>query len=320
MKELELKRLYEKTLLVRLSENQIMKEYFQDEMKTPVHLSVGAEAISAMVTMLMPKETKYFGTYRNHALFLALSEDTDTFFAEMYGRETGCAKGKAGSMHLSCPEHGLIATSAVVGTTIPVAVGAALALKYKKDPNFAVVFFGDGAIEEGVAYECLNFAALQKLPVIFVCEDNGLAIHSPRKDREGFKSIEALVNAFDIKYLHTDMQNPEDAWSRVQEFLADAQATRAPAFLHMDYFRFLEHVGPLEDFDKGYRTKPENANYNADPVLQIRRALESYGVKADYFEACEKVIQEKISKSVDFAKKASFAPISELYTDVLFQK
>src|SRR3712207_1665705 len=120
----ELESLYSRVLLVRLCEQQISKEYFQDEMKTPVHLGIGGEAMAVGVHFACPQDTMYFGTYRNHALYLACNPDTDGFFGEMYGKLNGCGKGKAGSMHMSCPEHGLTATSAVVATTIPVAAGA----------------------------------------------------------------------------------------------------------------------------------------------------------------------------------------------------
>ena len=126
---------YSKMLLARMCEEKIREEYFKDEMKTPVHLGIGGEAIACGVhasiarvrgAQAVKSNTKYFGTYRNHSIFLATSDDTDTFFGEMYGKVTGCGKGKAGSMHMASPEHGLVATSAVVGTTIPLAVGSAL--------------------------------------------------------------------------------------------------------------------------------------------------------------------------------------------------
>src|SRR3989344_1652857 len=115
--------LYRKLILTRLAEEKIREEYFKDEMKTPVHLGVGGEAIPVGVCHCLPAGSKTFGTYRNHSLYLAMTGETDGFFVEMYGKVTGVAKGKAGSMHLSAPEGNLVSTSTVVGTTIPVAVG-----------------------------------------------------------------------------------------------------------------------------------------------------------------------------------------------------
>ena len=142
--------LYRKLVLIRQAEEKIREEYLNDEMKTPVHLGIGAEGISVGVCHCLPEGSKTFGTYRNHALYLTMTGDVNGFFAELYGRLPGPGKGKAGSMHLSAPEQGLMATSAVVGTTIPLAVSAALAEAYKKGSGIAVVFFGDGAVEEGV--------------------------------------------------------------------------------------------------------------------------------------------------------------------------
>src|SRR3989338_5288085 len=181
--------LYRKLILTRLAEEKIREEYFKDEMKTPVHLGIGGEAIPVGVCHCLPPRSKTFGTYRNHSLYLAMTEDTDGFFGELYGKVNGPGKGKAGSMHLSFPERDFIATSAVVGTTIPVAVGAALANAYRKSNDVVTFFFGDGAVEEGVFWESLNFACLKNLRVLFVCEDNGLAIHTPAKERQGFQSI-----------------------------------------------------------------------------------------------------------------------------------
>ena len=183
-------KLYREVILIRKCEEAIRREYHENNMKTPVHLCNGAEGIATGVSHVLPKESKVFGTYRNHGLYLALTDDTDGFFAELYGKVSGCAQGLAGSMHLTSPEKGLFLTSAVVGTTIPVAVGAAFANQYKKNENFTAVFFGDGAVEEGVFWESLNFACLHQLRVLFICEDNDLAIHAFGSDRKGFRSFE----------------------------------------------------------------------------------------------------------------------------------
>jgi TPP-dependent pyruvate/acetoin dehydrogenase alpha subunit len=313
----ELKELYEKILLVRLCEQQIMKEYFFDEMKTPVHLSIGSEAISSVVQMIMPQTTKFFGTYRNHALYLVVTKDTNSFFAEMYGKETGCAKGKAGSMHLSSPDHGLIATSAVVGTTIPVATGAALTSKLLKNNAYVCCFFGDGAVEEGAFYESLNFASLKQLPILYICEDNDLAIHSSRREREGFKSLKSLVEAFNIEYISGDGTNPQEALALTKAIFQKMKDTGKPGFLHLSYFRFLEHVGPLEDFNKGYRTRPDLLDEKFDPLLKLKKELLSIGVEASFFTDLEDKILYMIHSSVEFAKNSKFPDPKELYTDVL---
>ncbi len=309
--------MYEKLMLVRMCEERIQKDYFQDEMKTPVHLSIGEEAIAVGVHSALPAYSKIFGTYRNHAIYLAVSNDTDGFWAELYGRATGCGKGKAGSMHMSSPQHGLIATSAVVGTTIPVAVGAAMASVYKKADELSVVFMGDGATEEGVFTESLNFASLKKLPVLFVIEDNDLAIHSKKSHRTRLESVEGIAKAYDILYLRNDGSDISKVFSTTQEILSMMKRRPGPAILHFDYFRFLEHVGPLEDFKFGYRQKPEDSLTKFDPVLKAEEQLHAMGFGLRDRELIKAKIAQRIDKSVEFAKNSPFPEDRELYTDVL---
>lgn len=312
----QLEVLYKKTLLVRLCEQQIMSEYFQDEMKTPVHLGIGGEALVSAVHEALPKDTQYFGTYRNHAIYLATTDDTDSFFGEMYGKVTGCAKGKAGSMHMSAPDQGLVATSAVVGTTIPVAVGAALASQYLGKNQITCCFFGDGAVEEGVFYESMNYASLKKLPVLFVCEDNDLAIHSFRKDREGFKSFEKLVDAFNCEFEEGDGSNAVEVFEKTASIIERMQKNQRPGFIHLKYFRFLEHVGPLEDFDKGYRAKLDDVFYAWDPIIKLESAMKAAGISEQSMQVTREELLKRIAKSVAAAKAAPFATPQELYRDV----
>ena len=232
-------RAYKKMLLTRLAEEAIISEYFDDEMKTPVHLSIGAEAITAGICTVLPRDTIYYGTYRSHGLYLSVTEETERFFGELYGKATGISRGKAGSMHLSSVQHNLIATSAIVGSTLPVAVGSALASKYQGKDNLTCVFFGDGAMNEGSFYESLNFATLHQLPIIFVCEDNDLAIHSKRSEREGFRSIEQLIKSFNIDFYEVDGSSLNDVLDVTQGCFEKLQNEMRPVFIHAKYYRFL---------------------------------------------------------------------------------
>ena len=211
--------LHRKLVLARRADERIREEYFEDEMKTPVHLGIGGEGIAVGVCHCLPEGSQTFGTYRNHALYLALTEDTDGFFAELYGKSTGAGKGKVGSMHMASPEHGLMVTSAVVGTTIPVAVGVALANRYRGSDNLVVVFFGDGAVEEGVFWESMNFACLHRLRILFVCEDNGLAIHTPSEERQGFRSIEEGIAGFKCQSAVADGSDAREVVSATRRML-----------------------------------------------------------------------------------------------------
>ncbi|MEE8557435.1 MAG: thiamine pyrophosphate-dependent dehydrogenase E1 component subunit alpha, partial [Myxococcota bacterium] len=168
--------LYRRMLLIRRAEMVIQERYGEDEMKTPVHLCIGQEAVAVGVCDALSEGDQAVGTYRSHGIYLAMSDDPEGMFGELYGRVTGPGRGKAGSMHLAHPDSGLMLTSAVVGTTIPVALGLAYAHLIRGDGRRVAAFFGDGAVDEGVFWESLNFACLKRLPVLFVCEDNGLAI------------------------------------------------------------------------------------------------------------------------------------------------
>ena len=310
--------LYKKIALIRHAEERIQTEYFKDDMKTPVHLSIGAEAITAGVHQAVPKGSQYFGTYRSHALYLTLTQDLDSFYGELYGKRNGCAKGKAGSMHLSAPEHNLIATSAVVATTIPLALGAAMAHQMKAVPwgdKLAICFFGDGATEEGVFYESLNFASLKSLPILFVCEDNTLAIHTPSTHRQGYKSLKDLVSSFDIHYTETCGYKPNDVFEATSALFEKMKTTKKPGFIKCDYFRFLEHVGPLKDFDKGYRSAPA-VSADVDPVTWAKKDVLAAGGNAEWIQKVDQEILGQIEQSVQKALREPFADLSELHTNL----
>ena len=169
---------YKSLYRIRRVEEEIARVYPTDRIKRPVHLSIGQEAVAVGVCEALRSDDVVFGTYRSHASYLAKGGDVKKMIAELYGKVTGCARGKGGSMHLVDVAHGVMGTSAVVGTTIPNAVGYAYALKLKRKHSIVVSCFGDGGTDEGVFHESMNFAALKSLPVIFVCKKNVYAIHT----------------------------------------------------------------------------------------------------------------------------------------------
>ena len=310
--------LYRTLLLARRAEEAIREEYGSDEMKTPVHLGVGQEAISVGVCHALPPATKTFGTYRNHALFLAVTQDTDRFFGELYGKAMGPGKGKAGSMHLAAPDQGLVATSAVVGTTIPVAVGAALANAYRDSNDLVAVFFGDGAVEEGVFWESLNFACLRRLRILFVCEDNGIAIHTPTKARQGFRSISEAVRGFNCHVMSEDGGDLLSVIASTRRLLELMDRQPQPCLLHLTCCRLLEHVGPNEDFDAGYRRRPTaEERERLDPVVRFERAMSENGILPSELAALRSAVDAQIRASIRAAQAAPFPPADELYRDVL---
>jgi len=308
---------YEQIFLIRFCEEAIQAHYSQDEMKTPVHLCIGQEAIAAGVMSALPPQSKIFGTYRNHGLYLMATQEPDGFFAELHGKQTGPAMGKAGSMHLTSPEHQLMATSAVVGTTIPVAVGAAFANQYEKKGGMVAVFFGDGAIEEGVFWESLNFASLRGLRILFVCEDNDLAIHTPGKARRGFRSFRDAVKGFRCYYDEGDGSRADVAYQKTSKLIQQMKKKAQPAFLCLKYYRFLEHVGVNEDFKFGYRKKPTSQQAKLyDPCYQIEKICLRKGIKKQSLEWIQSRLKERIEKSILKAKQAPFPSSQELYNHI----
>ena len=309
--------LYKRVYLIRKTEEKIREHYNEDEMKTPMHMSMGEEAIAVGVCHSLKAEDLIFGTYRSHAIYLAKTGGTDNFFAEMYGKGTSLQKGKGGSMHLCAPELGFMGTSAIVGSIIPVAVGAAFANKEKKNGKLVTVFFGDGATDEGVFWESLNVACLMKLPILFVCEDNELAVHTPKSSRHGHNSITDVVAQFScnvLKEVTTDVE-------RIYQLTCDAirllKENQKPCFLHLEYYRYLEHVGINEDFDAGYRSKDEFEEwYKKDPVNLQRKKLLELGCNEVEIQKMEGGIDAQIENSMKLAQKAPFPDRSELYKEI----
>lgn len=316
-KDLELE-LYRSMYLMRAAERAIQQEYPQNKMKTPMHMSMGEEGIVAGVCTALKGKAKFYGTYRSHALYIAVTGETDGFFAELYGKAAGPAGGKAGSMHLASPNHGLVMTSAVVGTTIPVAVGGAFREKYMDTDKIAVAFFGDGAVDEGVFWESLNLACLWRLPILFVCEDNGLAIHTPTSARRGFKSLGKIAEQYNCSVYDYSSDQPDVLAIHAlgEKAYSDIQLFKMPALAIIPYYRYLEHVGVNEDFDAGYRSRDDFEQWLAkDPLAVLRQKLANRN-QEDAIASIEESANKQIAASIQKAKDAPFPEPEDLYKGV----
>jgi len=317
--------LYKKLYLIRRAEEKIRHHYSEDEMKTPMHMSMGGEAIAVGVCHALKTEDQVFGTYRSHAIFLAKTGKVDDFFAEMYGRDTALLKGKGGSMHMCAPEAGLMGTSAIVASIIPVAVGAAFVNKCQGNGKIVAVFFGDGAMDEGIFWESLNIACLMKLPVLFVCEDNGLAVHTPASKRQGYRSITDVVSKFNCNVLEESTTDAEVIYrltceaTNIIRAINSMGTSQAPCFIHLKYCRYLEHVGINEDFDAGYRSREEFKRWQQkDPVHLFRAKI--YPTAAGEIIRAEEAINNQIENSIKMAKEAPFAGPEEVHKGVYSEK
>jgi TPP-dependent pyruvate/acetoin dehydrogenase alpha subunit len=305
-------RLYRALYRIRRVEEEIARIYPTDRIKSPVHLSIGQEAVSVAVCDALKPEDVVFGTYRGHALYLARGGDLKQMIAELYGKATGCTKGKGGSMHLIAPEQGVMGTSAVVGTTIANAVGYAYALRCRRQNAIVASFFGDGATEEGVFAESLNFAVLKRLPVLFVCENNGYAIHTPQARRQGRPAICARAQAHGVPAERLDGSDVALLCTRAREAVARVRAGEGPWLLEVQTYRWREHVGPGKDYHLGYRTEEEAAPWvEADPVRRLGAAL-----PAARRAAIEEAVDGEIAAAFAFAEASPFPEPAELMRDV----
>lgn len=317
MRELNIE-LYRKMYLIRKTEEMIQHHYSEDGMKTPMHMSMGEEAIAVGVCHALKDKDQVFGTYRSHAIFLSKTLDTDDFFAEMYGKDTALLKGKGGSMHMCAPDLGFMGSSGIVASAIPVAIGAAFANKVANNGKYVAVFFGDGATNEGVFWESLNVACLMKIPIIFVCEDNEYAVHTPKNERDGYHSLTDIVSKFDCSVFQEESTDVETIYNLTQEGIKSVKETGMPLFLHCKYYRYLEHVGINEDFDAGYRSRDEFLDWlKKDPVSIQRNKLQVMGCSESEIGKIESEIEEKIMNSISKAQEASCCEVSELFKGVL---
>lgn len=309
--------LYRQVYLIRVAEDAIIKRYHENDMKTPMHMSTGAEAIAAAVCLAIGDDGLCLSSYRSHATYLARTMETDRFFAELYGRHGGTADGRAGSMHLSAPAQGYLGASAIVASVIPVAAGVAFAQKRLGRETVVAVFFGDGAIDEGSFWETLNMACASKLPVLFVCEDNGFAVHTPAGLRHGYQSISDVVGKFDVVTAESESTSASELYDVTTRVIADMRASGRPGFVRMHYCRYLEHVGVNEDFSAGYRSRDDYDRWiKVDPIAVQRQHLLDAGVSADWIAQAEQELEAQVLRSVELALAAPSPDPSVLFEDV----
>jgi len=307
----DLERIYRSLRLIRRAEEEVARVYPSDKIKSPVHLSIGQESIAVGVCDALRHDDIVSGTYRGHAAYLAKGAPLDRMMAELYGKDTGCARGKGGSMHLVDMAQGVLGASAVVGTTIPLAAGFALALKREGKGRVAVSFFGDGATEEGVFAESLNFAALHRLPLLFVCENNGYAIHEPTAKRWATNRLVERAASYGMPAEAVNDGDVLALRALVIRLVEGMRAGTGPAFVEAKTYRWREHVGPNEDFEAGYRGRRDLEAWQAtDQVVRIggmiapaRRA------------AIDAAIETEIAAALQFAENSPVPDPAQLTTD-----
>ena len=306
-------RLYQTLSLIRNTEERVAQVYPSDAIKSPIHLTIGQEFIATAVCDHLRPTDYVAATYRGHGAYLAKGGSLREMIAEMYGKQTGCAKGRGGSMHLISEQSRVIGTSAVVGTGIPVAVGHAMALKMQKkqhdNDDLVVCFFGDGATEEGCFLESINFAALHKLPILFVCENNFYAIHEPLNKRWATHQLCERIRTYGIEAQQFEKPNILELHEYVGKALRKIRQGEGPDFIECHAYRWREHVGPCEDYDQGYRSKKESDEWiKNDPYEVLGSQLDATKRKQ-----IDQEIIAKIDDAFEFAEMSAYPTAEALY-------
>ena len=301
---------------IRSVEEEISKRYSEGKMRCPTHLSVGQEAVPAAFQEVVSKNDFAVSSHRGHAHYLSKGGNLKSMIAEIYGKKTGCSKGKGGSMHLIDPSVNFMGTSAIVGNSIPIGVGLGLASKVKKKKQTSFVFFGDGAIEEGVFYESINFATVKKLPVIFICENNLYSVYSPMSVRQPKKrSIHKMVKAMGPESLVCDGNDVVSVYKTLKKAVMHVKKGRGPFFLEFMTYRWLEHCGPYFDNDIGYRSKKEFEKWvKKEPIKRLKSKLNNKFLKQ--LDKIHSSTKKEINKAFEFAEKSPFPKESDAYKGV----
>mgnify|MGYP003324426993 FL=1 len=301
-------KLFESMLRIRLVEESIANKYSEQKMRCPTHLSIGQEAIAVGVCANLTSQDQVLSTHRAHAHYLAKGGCLNSMMAEIYGKASGCSKGMGGSMHLIDTSVGFMGSTAIVGNTIPVAVGLALEKKLTRKKSIACVFFGDGATEEGAFYESVNFAIIHSLPILFICENNLYSVYSGLEVRQPVdRKIYKMVSALGISAQHGNGNDVEEVARKVKHAKTMILKSGGPQFLEFDTYRWREHCGPNFDNNIGYREESEFLKWKKkDPLKNF------------YSENSQKYIDRKIdtiSREIDdahqFADDSKFPTLQE---------
>ena len=313
--------LYKNMLLIRLAEEGIAKKYKDGKMRCPTHLSIGQEAAASGVGLALKKTDLALSTHRGHAHYLAKGGSLKRMIAEIYGKSTGCSKGKGGSMHLIDRSVGFEGSTAIVGNTIPIGVGLALSLKLDLKKSISVIYCGDGSVEEGVFYESVNFAVTKNLPVLFVCENNLYSVYSPLKVRQPKdRKIYQMVQGMGIKISHEDGNDVRSVNSTASQAVKYIRDTGSPYFIELSTYRWREHCGPNYDNDIGYRSEVEFLEWKKrDPIKLFKKVLIKENVSnRKELAKIENDVKSIVEKAFNFAEKSP-CPASEKAFESMFK-
>lgn len=310
---------YKSMLLMRKFEEKAGQLYGQQKIRGFCHLYIGQEAVVAGAMSVLRKEDSMITAYRDHAHAIAKGMNPNAAMAELFGKATGCSKGKGGSMHFFDKENNFAGGHGIVGGQIPLGAGIAFAEKYNGTDNVCVCYMGDGAVRQGALNEAFNMAMLWKLPVIFVCENNGYAMGTSVKRTTNMIDIYKMGLGFDMPSAPVDGMDVVAVHNAMDEAVQRARTGEGPTFLEIRTYRYKGHS--MSDPAK-YRTKEELEQYKErDPLAAVKHAiLENKYADDQWFEKEEAEVKRIVDESVKFAEESDYPKPEELYTDVYMQK
>lgn len=309
-----LKKMYEMMLRIRKFEEKVGDLVLAGEIITPCHLYIGEEAVATGVCTALNRKDYIFSTHRGHGHYITKGGDLKELMAEIYCRKSGCSKGKGGSMHIIAPEVCLFGTPPIVAASIPLAVGTALSSTIKKNNRVSVSFFGDGATNEGVFYESLNFASLRKLPIVFVCENNFYSTHMPISKTLADTNIAKKALGFNMPGIRIDGNDVIRVYEVAKGAISRARQGRGPTLIECLTYRWRGHVGPSDDLDKGLRSKKELDFWmKKSPIKRLEKILKITKLEK---EKISKKIEKEVEEAVVFAKKSQSPKREDLKKDI----
>ena len=303
-------------------ELSIVENYNNWKMRCPVHLSIGQESSAVGICANLKKNDEVVTAHRSHAHYLAKGGSLEKMIAELHGKETGCAEGLGGSMHLIDLNQNITAAVPIVGSTIPIGVGKAWANKLNSANNIVVIFFGDGATEEGVFFESLDFAVLKNLKILFVCENNKYSVYSSLKKRQSKKRN--LIKIAKAMGLNTQLFKDHDVlniYKKTKKIIKTIKKKSVPYLIQINTWRYLEHCGPNYDDNLGYREKRDKIYWaKKDQIFKYENLLKKKGlIKTQDIIDMKYKLQNEINRAFKFAEKSKF-PSKKILKKYIYSK
>ena len=309
---------YQSMLLIRRFEEKAGQLYGQQKIKGFCHLYIGQEACAVGAATALNKDDKWIAAYRVHGFPLALGSDPKILMAELFGKETGCAKGKGGSMHFFDKTVNFMGGHGIVGGQVPLGAGIAFAEKYRGTKNVCICFMGDGAVRQGAVHETLNMAMLWQLPVIMVIENNGYAMGTSVARTSNVEDLYHIGKAYNIPSAPVDAMRVEEVHLAVEKAAEHARAGNGPTLLEFRTYRYKGHS--MSDPAK-YRTKEELSEYKKqDPIQQAKAVLleKNYATEAS-LKAIDLDLKQQLKAAVDFSEQSAFPSPDKALEDLYYE-